>query len=859
MNKGTPSKPLTIEQALARAKKASRKGDIVAALQLYNAILQQQPNHPLAKKRLRKLQKDLPLDQAAQKKPANPSQEEFNSLVSLHRSGQLLNLEQACKELLQSYPQSLFVINALGVALQEQGKLQEAISTYDKLLQLKPDYAEAYSNRGNALKNLGQLQEAVESYDKAIQLKPDFAKAYSNRGNALTEMDQLQEAVASYDKAIQIEPDYAEAYYNRGNTLIELGQLQEAVASHDQAIQLKPDHAEAYYNRGNTLIALGQLQEAVASHDKAIQIKPDHAQAYSNRGHALKELGQLDEALASYDKAIQIKPDYAEAFSNRGGTLKELGQLVEAVSSYGKAIQINPAYAEAYYNLGNTLAVQGQLKEALASYDSAIQNKPDYTEAYSNRGNILIELGQFDEALASYDRAIQVTPGSAEAYSNRGNALKDLGHLKEAMASYDRAIQIKPQYAEAYSNLLTTQNYAVTFTAADRLAMARKFGEIATAKAQTRFSTDRSPPMTDRLRVGFVSGDLRKHPVGYFLESILCSIDSSKLELFAYPTNARVDALSERIKPFFSSWKSISGQRDEDAARLIHADGVHVLLDLAGHTADNRLPVFAYKPAPVQVSWLGYFATTGMNEMDYVLGDPYVSPQKIDEQFIEKVWRLPETRWCFTAPDADIKVSPPPALDRDYVTFGCFNNLSKINDKVLELWARVLDSIPDSRLLLKARQLHEQSVREGEIKRLSAHGIDNARIILEGPETRQEYFSAYNRIDITLDPFPFTGGTTSVESLWMGVPVLTLAGDSLVSRQGVGVLMNAGLPDWIAEDEEEYLAKAVLFASDLDKLAGLRAGLRAQVLSSPLFDAPRFARNFEDALLEMWNQHIHQP
>jgi predicted O-linked N-acetylglucosamine transferase (SPINDLY family) len=290
---------------------------------------------------------------------------------------------------------------------------------------------------------------------------------------------------------------------------------------------------------------------------------------------------------------------------------------------------------------------------------------------------------------------------------------------------------------------------------------------------------------------------------------------------------------------------------------MIYADGVHVLLDLSGHTADNRLPIFGYKPSPVQVSWLGYFATTGLNEMDYLIGDPYVTPPEDDDQFTEKVWRLPETRWCFTPPNADVEVSVPPAVNNGYVTFGCFNNIAKVNDKVVALWTKVLEAVPNSRLLLKANQFRDQMARENIIQRFAAHGIDSKRISLEESEDRQKYFAAYSKIDITLDPFPFTGGTTSVESLWMGVPLVTLAGDSLISRQGVGVLMNAGLPDWIAEDEEEYVAKAVLFASDLDKLVMLRSGLRSQVLASPLFDAPRFAQNIENALWGMWNQRDH--
>ena len=722
---------------------------------------------------------------------SSPPQDEIAALVDLYHSGQMAEAEQASRELLKPYPQTLVAINVLGAALRGQGKLQEAVQAYDKAIQLKPDYAEAYYNRGINLDQLGQLDEAIASYDKAIQLKPDFADAYYNRGIVLEQLEQLDGAIQSFDQAIQLKPDYAEAYYNRGIVVQKLGHM---------------------------------LDEAIQSFDKAIQLRPDYADAYNNRGVTLQDLGRLDEAIASYDKAIQLRPDYAEAYNNRGIVVHELGQMLD---------------------------------EALKSYNKAIQLKPDYAEAYNNRGSILDQLGQLDEALKSFDKAIQLKPDYPEAHSNRGVTLKDLGRLDEAFTSYDKAIQLKPDLAKAYSNLLMTLNYTSNHNANERIAIARKFGELVTKKAQIQFSDYQCLPKPERLRVGLVSGDLRNHPIGFFLESILSSIDQSKIELIAYSTTPKADDLSERINPFFSMWKLIYGQNDEAAANMIYADGVHVLLDLSGHTADSRLPVFGYKPSPVQASWLGYFATTGLNEMDYLIGDPHVTPPEEDDQFTEKVWRLPETRWCFTPPDADVEVSVPPALKQGYVTFGCFNNLTKVNDKVVQLWAKVLNAIPNSRLLLKAKQFRDQLTRESIIQRFAAQGIDSKRISLEGWENRQKYLAAYNKIDITLDPFPFTGGTTSVESLWMGVPLVTLAGSTLISRQGVGVLMNAGLPDWIANDEEEYLAKTVLFASDLDKLATLRAGLRSQVLASPLFDAPRFARNIENVLWKMWDQWVH--
>jgi predicted O-linked N-acetylglucosamine transferase (SPINDLY family) len=298
----------------------------------------------------------------------------------------------------------------------------------------------------------------------------------------------------------------------------------------------------------------------------------------------------------------------------------------------------------------------------------------------------------------------------------------------------------------------------------------------------------------------------------------------------------------------------LSGKSDEAAARLIHSDSIHVLVDLSGHTAGNRLPIFAWKPAPVQVSWLGYFATTGIAAIDYLIADPWVLPETEEAYFTEKIWRLPETRLCFTSPDVDVEVSLLPALSNGYITFGCFNNLSKMNDDVVALWAKVLGSVPDSRLLLKAKQFVNGLVSKNTIDRFAAHGINSNRLILENPELRDKYLAAYHRVDIALDPFPYPGGTTSVEGLWMGVPVLTLAGERFLSRQGVGILMNVGLPEWIATDADDYVARAVSHAADLQHLSDLRSRLRQLVLASPIFDAPHFARNFEASLRGMWQK-----
>ena len=374
-------------------------------------------------------------------------------------------------------------------------------------------------------------------------------------------------------------------------------------------------------------------------------------------------------------------------------------------------------------------------------------------------------------------------------------------------------------------------------------------------KVSSRFSSWPCEVQPQRLRVGMVSGDLHNHPVGYFLESLLANLDPARVELIAYPTELRADALTARIKPYFAAWKPLNTLNDADAARLIHADGAHVLLNLAGHTGYNRLPIFAWKPAPVQVSWLGYFATTGMAEMDYLLADKVGVPEAQHRNFTETVWYLPDTRLCFTAPAAAVPVAPLPALQNGYITFGCFQNLSKVGDEVLAAWGKIFAALPGARLRWQSKQLGDPAVAEQQMLRLRQHGIDAARVSLHGTASREAYLAAHAEVDLVLDTFPYPGGTTTCEALWMGVPTLTLAGDTLLARQGASLLTAAGLQDWVATSVQDYINKAIAKANDTSALITLRAGLREQAGTSPLFDAKRFARNFEQALWGMWQAH----
>jgi protein O-GlcNAc transferase len=635
-----------------------------------------------------------------------------------------------------------------------------------------------------------------------------------------------------------------------------LGQLDEAERCCRQILASRGRHADSLHLLGMIARRRGRPDQAAELFRRAIASDAGIAAFHLNLGSLLAAQGQLDDAAACFRRAVALRPDDPDAHFSLGSALAAQGRPDEAIAGFRRTLHLAPAHAGAHNHLGSLLMIRGQADEGLACFRNAVACRPDYPEAHYNLGNALAGLWQLDEAISSFRAALALRPDYPEAYTNLGNALRDHGLPDAALAHYEKAFQARPGDPGIWSNKLLMQNYVLDQPAKALRDMAREFGVHASARATRPFTRWRDASPGQPLRVGMVSADLGNHPVGYFLEGLLAAVDPAVLSLVAFPSGPGEDELTRRIRPRFSDWKPIHALDDEAAARLIHAQGVQVLLDLSGHTAGNRLPLFAWRPAPVQATWLGYFATTGMAEIDAIMGDPTVTPPEEADHFTETVWSLPEIYYCFTPPAAETELSELPARVNGYPTFGCFNNLAKLNDAVITLWSRVLDAVPSGRLMLKAPQLRSESVRSRIRDRFAVHGIATERLLLEPPSSRAEYLRAYHAVDIALDPFPYPGGATSCEALWMGVPVLTKRGDRFLSHAGETILRNAGLPDWIAADETDYVDKAARFASDPDQLARLRSLLRTQVLHSPLFDAPRFARHFEDALRGMWNRWL---
>jgi protein O-GlcNAc transferase len=503
------------------------------------------------------------------------------------------------------------------------------------------------------------------------------------------------------------------------------------------------------------------------------------------------------------------------------------------------------------FQLGNLLFAQGEIAEAAALFAEVVDGSPGFAAAHNNLGNALSKLGETAAAVHHYRRAVTLAPAMAEAHNNLGCALFLLGQLGLAIAHYKEAVSLNPEASAPYTNLVLALHYVPGVTSALIGETTRRWAATLPRRLTRPFPSG-GKHRARKLRVGYVSGDFRSHPVAFFIETILAAHDRKVVEVFCYGNATVTDGTTTRIAEAADHWRDISDLADHDAARQIGKDAIDILIDLSGHTAGNRLTMFAGKPAPIQCTWLGYVGTTGLSEIDYIIADRFVIPPQEDGLYREQPFRLPNSYLCFTPPSEDIAVGPLPILRGEGPTFGCFNNLLKINGAVVDLWSTLLAAVPRSRLYLKTAQLDNEAVRHSLAGEFAARGIGDDRLHLAGGSPRPELLAAYNDVDIALDPFPFGGGTTTLEALWMGVPTITLRGDRFVGRVGESVLTTLGLAELVAGNPGDYLATASALAGDVGRLAALRAGLRQRLTASPLCDAEGFARDLEAAYRAMW-------
>lgn len=631
------------------------------------------------------------------------------------------------------------------------------------------------------------------------------------------------------------------------------GRLVEAEAIYRRIVEVQPRLADAWHMLGVLAYQTGHSVTATDLISEAIALDPGKAAAHVNLGLALASCGQQDRAVAAYRRALAIQPNYAEAHNNLGASLAARGDLDEARKCYERTLVLDPNHVEAHYNLGTTLAAEDRLDEAVASCRRALTLRPDHVEAHTNLGAIFAKKGRLDEARTCYERALAIKPDHVEALNNLAGVQKDQGLLDEAIESYRRAISLNPQDARLHSNLVYTLHFHPGFDTQALHTEHRRWNQqhAAPLKSLVRPHVNDSSPAR-KLRIGYVSPDLREHPVGRFLLPLLAAHDRRSFEVFCYADVHDPDAVTERLRGHVAGWRSTVGLSDEQVAQTIREDRVDILVDLAMHMANNRLPLFARRPAPVQVTYLAYCSTTGMDTIDYRLTDPFLDPLGAEDGcYSERSMRLPETYWCYQPGVPTPEVSFLPALAAGRVTFGCMNNFCKVTPEVLATWARLLRAVPRSTLVLHA---HEGSHRERVRVQLARDGVAAEQLRFVGYMPLVKYFEWYQSIDIGLDPFPYPGGTTTCDALWMGVPVVTLAGQSAFSRSGLSLLSNLGLPELVARSPEQYIQIAAGLARALPRLVELRATLRQRMSGSPLMDPARFTRNVESAYRSMW-QH----
>jgi len=659
-----------------------------------------------------------------------------------------------------------------------------------------------------------------------------------------------QAAIALLNRAVKLRPDDFQFLNNFGAVLATNGQHAWALEMIHRALLIKPDFAEAYSNLGNALKALGQSRDAEAALRRAIQLRPDYPEAHYNLAAIQLESGNAVGASESLGNAVRLRPNWPDALNNLGSALQSAGRYQDAIKAFREAIAARPDFAEAYSNLGNVLGYLGSWDEAVAVSRVAVTLKPNSADMLSNFGGALRGRGDLDEAVVALDSAMALRPNSPEALVTLALVMKDRGELESSVALFRRALQFRPDPQTA-GTLLFTLHYLPESTPQSLWAEHKAWSDTYAAPLASSILAHRNNrDVNRRLRIGYSSGDLNMSPIGRFILPILQHADRDQFESFCYSDTRHGDAMTDRIRAAAGHWRDVGALSDAQLADQVREDQIDILVDLAMHTGRNRMLLFARKPAPVQVTYLTYLGTTGLSTMDYRFTDPYVRDAEGEAAFYcEQAAELARSYWCYDPPAEAGAIGELPANRNGFITFGCLNGFGKVTTATISMWCDILRELPSARLLLHAR---EGSHRDRLRSTFAAAGCNASNLKLVSSLALDRYFQVYNQIDIALDSFPYPGGTTTCDALWMGVPVVTRVGGTAASRGGRSILSNAGLPNLVATSAEAYVAKAIALANDPSYLTRLRRDLRQQVQSSPLLDASSQTRDIEAAYRKMW-------
>ena len=740
------------------------------------------------------------------------------------------------------------VVNTMNAATRDNLQTNPTVATVAAL------FREALRHHG-----AGRPDQAGELYRRVLALEPGHADSLHMLGALAHRAGRLDDAIGLISRAIDLRDDSALYHLSLAHALLDRGRPAEAEARFRRALGLRPELAEAHHGLGTALLTLGRPAEAAACFERVLALKPELAAAHTNLGTALRALDRPEAAAGCYRQALALNADDAHAHNNLGSVLMDLGRLDDAVGEYLEALRLAPELAEAHNNLGTVRHRQGRLAEAASHYRRALALRPELAETHDNLATVFRDQGDLAQAAAGYRRALALRPDFAEAHNHLGIVYKEQGRLDEALAALRRAVALKPEAGQLHSSLLMGLSYSPDLDEPDFAAACRDWGR---RHGQPRHPDPGSAPTYPnhpdperRLRVGYVSNHFRRHPVGWFLAAVWPAHDPARVAVHAYSGVVVEDTMTRRLRSAATAWCDTATLSDAELAGRIRDDGIDLLVDLDGHTDHNRLSLFAHRPAPVQLSWLGHGHTTGLATIDAILMDDATAPPGCESWFTEAVVRLPGGRLCYAPPDDAPAVAPPPCQTRGIVTFGSFNNLAKVTPAVLGLWVRVLAAVPGARLLLRWKSLADEAERTRLRTAFVAAGGDGARLDLHGALPHRELLAAYGEIDIALDPFPFGGGLTSCESLWMGVPVITWPQARPMSRQTLGLLTGLDLAGvLVADSAEAGIALAAVLAAAPDRLAALRAGLRPRMAASPLCDGARLAGGLDAAYRQFWRR-----
>jgi protein O-GlcNAc transferase len=820
-NGGAPLMMTAPEQVLKRAIEAHRSGAFENAKRLYRQVLNTDPRNAAAY---------------------------GNLAIIAAQQGDFGDAERLIRQEIKLRPGDPASYNNLGSVLQQQARLADAIAAHRHAIELKPDYAEAHLALGNALRQQGNLDEAMSCYRSAIAAKPDYADAHNNLGVLLQMQGNLDLAAAAYREAAARRPAYAEAEFNLGVVLHQQLELNAAEAAYRRAVAFAPGIAVVHNNLGTVLKDQGFLDQALAAFETAIHLKADYAEAFYNRATVLQQQARLEEALVAYGRAAHLRNDYADAINNAGIVLQELGRTGDAIEHYRRLLTLTPARADVCNNMGTALLAGGRYGEARAAFEQAVVQKPDFPEAFYNLGNAWRELGNLGEAIAAYRNALRLRPDYAEAFSQL------VYHCAQACAWNDREADHQKLLDMVRAGVRVPPFYlfATPASASDQLMCAQHWIQAIRPKPETIFR-HQGAVAKQRIRLGYLSGDFYQHATAQLMAELFERHDRDRFEVFAYsygPDDA--SPMRARLERAFERFVDVRALSHRVAAGLIHADEIDILIDLKGYTHQARPAIPAHRPAPVQVSYLGYPATMGTDFIDYILVDPFVVPASQQPFFSERLVHLPGS---YQVNDRRREVAP---TSRSRQNFGLpsegpvlcsFNNSYKISPEFFDIWMRLLRTVPGSVLwLLEVNSMVKDNLRSEAAKR----GVDSGRLIFAPVVPPAEHLARHRHADLFLDTLPCNAHTTASDALWAGLPVLTCSGDTFAGRVAGSLLTAIGVPELVTRSLEEYEQVALALVRDPQRLMALRQKIERNRDASPLFDLPRSTRNIEAAYTRMW-------